>query len=42
MGDIANGERKQESIGVDENACVFSEEDGEEISSQASNTGNEN
>ena len=28
-------------MGVGENVCVFSEEDGEEMSSQVSNTGNE-
>ena len=41
MGGVANGEGKQESMGVGENACVFSEEDGEEIPSQVSNTDNE-
>ena len=41
MGGVANNEGKQESMGVGENACVFSEEDGEEIPSQVSNTDNE-
>ena len=41
MGGVANGGRKQESMGVSENACVFSEENGEEMPSQVSNTGNE-
>ena len=41
MGGVANSERKQESMGVGENACVFSEEDGEKIPRQVSNTGHE-
>ena len=41
VGGVANGEGKQESLGVGENACVFSEEDWEEIPSQVSNTDNE-
>ena len=41
MCGVANGEGKQESMGVGESACVFSEEDWEEMPSQVSNTGNE-
>ena len=41
MGGVANGEGKQESMGVGENACVFSEEMGVEVPSQVGNTGNE-
>ena len=40
VGGVANSEGKQEPMGVGENAGVFSEEDGEEIPGQASNTGN--
>ena len=40
MSGVANSEGKQEPMGVGENAGVFSEEDGEEIPGQASNTGN--
>ena len=41
MGDVAIGEGKQESMGVGENAFIFSEEDWEEIPSQVSNTGDD-
>ena len=41
MGGVANGEGKQESKGMGENVCIFGEEDGEEMPSQVSNTGNE-
>ena len=41
MGGVANGEGKQEFMGVGENACVFNEEDRVELPSQVSNTGNE-
>ena len=40
MGGVAKGEGKQEFMGVGENACVFNEENGEDIPSQGSNTGN--
>ena len=41
MGGIANGEGKQEFMGVGENACVFNEEDRAELPSQVRNTDNE-
>ena len=38
IGGVENGEGKQESMGMGENACVFNEEDGEEMPSQVSNS----